>query len=498
MPEPLVRLRLLPLGQTIEIPRGAPLRELLFACGVEFPCGGRGACRRCRIRVVEGELPATIEEAALLTAKELREGWRLACHARAGSPATLEIAQWEAAILADDSPFEFTPAEGLGVALDLGTTTIAAQLVDLASGRVLAVRTGLNPQAAYGGDIMSRVHFALEPGGAATLERLARAGAGRLVEDLGAAAAVERIVVVGNAVMHHLFCGIDVAPLSHAPFEPVRAGEERFRASELGWRVEGDPEVRFLGCLGGFVGSDILAGILATNMHRSPALIGLIDLGTNAEVVFGSRDGVACASAAAGPAFEAGRISVGMRAATGAICEVVVERGSLRSRTIGDAPPRGICGSGLVDAVACGLELGAIEPSGRLSGGERTFAVAPAVALTQADLRELQLAKAAVAAGVEIVLEKLGARAWEVERVYLAGAFGNYINRTSARRIGLIGFAEEMVRPAGNTALLGAKMALFAPPSDLEPVRAMTRHIPLAADPGFEEIYVGRMAFPPF
>ena len=307
----LVRIHLQPLGEAFDAPRGAPLRDVLFGYGVEFPCGGRGRCKRCRVRVLEGALAISPEETGLLSPEELRDGWRLACHARADAPVTLEIAQWDAAILADDSAFDFTPGEGLAVAVDLGTTTLVAQLLDLRTGRVLAVRAALNPQAV----LRQRRH---EPGPV----RARGAGSSlahgshsrphrRLVAELTAAAkpggaAIRDIAIVGNAVMHHLFCGIDVEPLSHVPFEPLRDGLELFRASALGWQVAGDPPVRFLPCLGGFVGSDILAGILATKMHQSDALVGLIDLGTNGEIVFGNRERMICASTAAGPAFEGG------------------------------------------------------------------------------------------------------------------------------------------------------------------------------------------------
>ncbi len=500
MPGNTVRIALQPLGEAFEVERGTPLQDVLFAYGVEFPCGGRGKCKRCRVKLLEGALPVTPEEAALLSPGELAEGWRLACHARADVPLTLEIAQWDAAILADDSTFEFAPGEGLAIAIDLGTTTLAGQLLDLHTGHVLAVRTALNPQAVHGSDIMSRVQFGLTPAGADTLARLIRVRIGTLVAELISAAKVEAcpvrdIAIVGNSVMHHLFCGISVEPLSHVPFETPRDGLEVFRARELGWEVAGDPEVRFLPCLGGFVGSDILAGILATKMHESAALVGLIDLGTNGEIVFGNRDGMVCASAAAGPAFEAGRISMGMRASTGAITEVEVVDGRLRCHVLGNVQPRGICGSGLVDAVAAGLDLGATQPSGRLANGQRTFPLAPPVALTQADIRELQLAKAAVAAGIGIVLNRLGAQRGDVDRLYLAGAFGNYVNRASARRIGLIDFQDDKVQQAGNTALVGAKLALFNPGLDFDAICSRVRHSSLASDAEFQETYVGEMGF---
>ena len=492
----LVKIRLYPQGETLAVARGTPLKEVLFAYGVEFPCGGRGRCRRCRVRVLEGTVAPGPEEREALTPQELAEGWRLACRAVAEADLTLEVAQWDVPVLVDDSRFEFTPGEGLGIAVDLGTTTLVAQLLDLATGRVLAVRTGLNPQAGYGADIMSRIQFALTAEGARKLKDLIRAGLGRLIGELLPAAhgAVCKVAIVGNTAMHHLFCGIDVEPLSHVPFETTRDGLERFRASELGWCLPGDPVVEFLPCLGGFVGSDILAGLLATRLHESASLAGLIDLGTNGEIAFGTRERIVCASTAAGPAFEGGRISMGMQAATGAVSEVRVVQGRLECRVLGGAAPRGICGSGLVDAVAAGLDLGLIAPSGRLSNGGAVLTICPPVALTQCDIRELQLAKAATAAGIRIVLDRLGCSEAQVERLYLAGAFGNYINRSSARRIGLIDFPEEKVEPAGNTALLGAKLALFGAP--YEELRRRVEHLSLAADPRFQEIYVEQMTFP--
>jgi uncharacterized 2Fe-2S/4Fe-4S cluster protein (DUF4445 family) len=496
----LVRIELKPLGKILEVKRGTPLQDILFVYGVEFPCGGRGRCRGCRVRVLEGSLPVTPEQERMLTAHELADGWRLACRSKAESNLALEIAQWETAILADHSAFDFTPREGLGIAVDLGTTTLVAQLLELRSGQVLGVRTALNPQVAYGSDVMSRVQMGLEPAGRERLKEIIRKGIGTLVAKLlgaarGACGDLREITLAGNTVMHHLFCGIDPEPLSHYPFEPQRDGLETFHPAELGWKVEGEPLIRFLPCLGGFVGSDLLAGILATRLHESDALVGLVDLGTNGEIVFGNRRRILCASTAAGPAFEGGRISMGMRAATGAITEVSLVEGRVRCHVLGQVAARGICGSGLVDAVAAGLDLGAIGATGRLANGAKTLPVCGAVALTQADIRELQLAKAAIAAGVRIVLRAAGAEPGDVRTVYLAGAFGNYVNRASARRIGLIDFPDEVLEPAGNTALLGAKLALFTP-GDFAAIRERTEHISLAADPAFQDTYVEEMVFP--
>ncbi|HEX9005948.1 MAG TPA: ASKHA domain-containing protein, partial [Bacteroidota bacterium] len=280
------------------------------------------------------------------------------------------------------------------------------------------------------------------------------------------------------------------------PFEPVDDGLKDFTAGDLGWALPSAARISFLPCLGGFVGSDILAGILATGIHQRGPAACLIDLGTNGEVVIGSSAGLVCCSTAAGPAFEGARIYMGMRAATGAIAEVHLEEGRLACKVLGDGKPRGICGSGLVDAAAVLLETGAVLPSGRFSGGEKSLMLAEPVKLSQTDIRELQLAKGAIAAGIRILLEETGIGADDMGTVYLAGAFGNYINRASARRIGLIGFPPERVVPAGNTALRGAKWALYEDPRKFSDVARQVRHISLHARPDFQEIYVEEMSFP--
>jgi uncharacterized 2Fe-2S/4Fe-4S cluster protein (DUF4445 family) len=500
-----IRVELRPLGRVLEVPRGALLQSVLFPHGVEFPCGGRGKCQGCRVRVLSGNLPATEEQEALLGRAALEAGWRLACRCTVYSPLVLDLAQWEVPVLADHTPFAFTPREGYGVAVDLGTTTIAAQLLDLRTGQVLGVETALNLQARHGADIMTRIEMAADPNHGGRLTRIIREQlgemVGRLIEPVpGASDHLRQIVLVGNTAMHHLFSGLDVKPLAHYPFETASGGPQVFTAADLGWAFASAPVVHFLPCLGGFVGSDILAGILATRLHERADLTVLLDLGTNGEMVVGNRDRLVCASAAAGPAFEGARISMGMRASTGAISAVARQAEALRCQVIGDpTKPRGVCGSGLVDAVAACLDLAWIRPDGRLQDGRRELVLRAPVRLTPSDVRELQLAKGAIAAGTRLLLDRLGTTAAAVKRVFLAGAFGNYINRRSARRIGLFDFAPEVVEPAGNTALLGAKLALFEPDperSEYARIRPRVEHIGLSSDPRFEDYYIEAMRFP--
>jgi uncharacterized 2Fe-2S/4Fe-4S cluster protein (DUF4445 family) len=498
-----VRIELRPYGRSIEVAPGTPLRDVLYLHGVEFPCGGRGRCKRCRVQVVAGELGITPDDAAILEDAELAEGWRLACRSRADRAVALQVEQFRAPILADHSVFDFEPRPGFGVAVDLGTTTMVAQVVDLTSGRVLACHTGLNPQGAFGSDIMNRTQHARDEAGRRQLTSLVRRGIGTLVGRVIATAElgderVDSVTLVGNTVMHHLFCGLDVEPLASVPFESSDDGLQEIAAAELGWEIAGEPVVRFLPCLGGFVGSDLLAGVLATRMHERDELTALVDLGTNGEIVVGNAERMLCASTAAGPAFEAGGIQMGMQATTGAVDQVTVADGGLRCHVVGDGAPRGICGSGLVDAIAAGLDLGWVEASGRVAGGRGRLDLLDAVHVTQADVRQLQLAKGAIAAGIRILLNRWGAGD-RVPRVHLAGAFGNYVNRTSARRIGLIDFPDENVEPVGNTALLGAKLALFgkdraacAYPDVLRRVE----HLSLASDSSFQETFVAETRFP--
>ena len=488
-----VTIRLLPLGAQFAVGHDSALGEPLASFGMEFPCGGEGWCGSCKVRVLEGALRVTPEDQSALTEEELAAGWRLACRAHATGPLTLEAGQWVTPILADLERMTPSTRPGLGIAIDVGTTTVVAQLLDLGSGDVIGVRSGLNPQAAYGADIMTRVAFALHD---SRLTTIIRQFTGTMVTELAGdrVSEVRDIVLVGNTVMHHLFGGLSVEPLSHVPFRPCDLREQTFAPCDLEWPLSPSTRVRFLRCLGSFVGSDILAGILAIGMVEAAQLMALIDLGTNGEIVLGDWRRILCASTAAGPAFEGACIRMGMRAATGAISQVFVRDRALECHVIGQTAPRGICGSGLVDAVSAGLELGAILPNGRLENKDgREFSLSPPVAITQADIRELQLAKAALASGLRILLDITGATIGEVEHVYLAGAFGNYVRVPSACRVGLLEVACQKVTPAGNTALRGAKMALLAPGIDN---KVSVTHVSLESYPSFQDTFVDCIGFP--
>jgi uncharacterized 2Fe-2S/4Fe-4S cluster protein (DUF4445 family) len=496
-------IELLPRGLRIPVEDGTPLQNVLFEHGVEFPCGGQGHCNGCRIRVLKGDLPPTHYDQAQFSPDEIEQGWRLACRAHARANLQIELAQWDVPILADDSRFPFTPQAGLGIAVDLGTTTIAAQLLDLSTGHVLAVRTALNRQAQYGADIMSRITYASQPGQKNVLTLLIRRQLGDLIAGLLSSIHAlpgppEHVVIVGNTIMHHLFAGLDVELLGQSPFIPVTLELQTFTPASLAWDLPGHSTVRFLPVLGGFVGSDLLAGILATHIHESEQVVALIDLGTNGEIIVGNRHRILCASTAAGPAFEGAGISHGMRAAAGAISAVQILDHQFDCHVLGQVKPRGICGSGLVDAVAAGLALGSISPSGRLVQGH-ALPLLPPIDLTQTDIRQLQLAKAAIAAGLKLLLHQWGAKPEDLAGIFLAGAFGNYIDRTSARSIGLLPLSAERVHPAGNAALLGAKIALFnlsRSGAHYFGLRNLVQHVSLNENPSFQDTFINELHFP--
>jgi uncharacterized 2Fe-2S/4Fe-4S cluster protein (DUF4445 family) len=480
----MTTITLAPMGLRLEAAAGTPLRDVLFGAGVEFPCGGRGRCKGCRVRVVDGEMISSADDRAAFSETELRNGWRLACRHAAGGDVTLELAQWEMAVLGDAEDFVFTPHAGLGIAVDLGTTTIAAQLLDLTTGQVLAAKTALNTQARHGADVLSRAAYAMT-GGASELTALIRVQIGAMVTELSSDA--RQIVVAGNSAMHHSFGGLDITPLATHPFLPHHPETLHFAGADLGWPT--DAAVEVLPCIGGLVGGDVLAGVMATGLAQRRGLVALVDLGTNGEVVVAQGGKMLCTSTAAGPAFEGARITHGMRAATGAIDAVEANE---TCRVIGGGTARGICGSGLVDAVAAGLDLGIITPNGWL---ECDWPLSDDVVLTPRDVRELQLAKGAIAAGLKLLTARFNATPAELDMLYLAGAFGNAINRTSAVRIGLLRIDPECIVPAGNTALKGAKRALFQEMVDFETLAKKIDYVPLSEEPQFQDTFAEEMRF---
>lgn len=489
-----ITIKLLPIGKTLEVNAGTPLIDFLHEFGIEFPCGGKGTCGSCKIKLLSGKIEIDPVQQQKLDKLKLDNNWRLACYCKAETDITLEISQFETIILADNSNFKFQPKQGFGVAIDLGTTTLVVQLVNLENGHVIDSLSELNPQAKFGGDLISRIQSCLD-GKQEELQKQVRQKTGKMISLMLQKHPVEvaQVALVGNTVMHHIFSGLPVNLLSFYPFHSPHLGTQKFTPAELDWALPEKTEISFYPSIGSFVGSDILAGIAATRIVENEKYSVLIDLGTNGEIVVGNRDRIVCASTAAGPAFEGAKISQGMRATTGAISSVGVENTDITVHVIGNVDAKGICGSGLIDVIAVLLNRGQIGMFGEIENGDDSVQLTEKVSVTQQDIREFQLAKAAIATGVQVLLNQFQISYAEIEHVYIAGGFGNFLNIGNVIRTGLIECEAEKIIKFGNTALIGAKMFLFENENFTENILLKTTHINLESDPNFQDIYIEKM-----
>ena len=388
------------------------------------------------------------------------------------------------------------------VAFDLGTTSIAGYLIHVNSRRVAVADGARNPQARYGGDVISRADYALQ-NGVEDLSTCARTAIDEMLGRMCGRAGVPRervfaVSLAGNTAMHHLFLGIAPDSLVKAPYNPTLSQPLTLRASE--WGIEANPEALLfmLPVIGGFVGADTVACLLSGDWLRREKLTLMIDIGTNGELVLGNRHRRVACSTAAGPAFEGAKITCGMRGADGAIDHAWLQDGALRWHVIGEGPARGICGSGLVDIVAALLESGDMDGTGRLATGDRFDIGDTGVYLTQKDVREVQLAKAAMAAGLRLMAGRMGVGLEDIEEVDIAGAFGNYIDPDSACAIGLIpAELRRRIRPVGNAAGAGAKLALTDANAwaEADTLARTTEFLELATLPEFQDEFVEQLNF---
>ena len=489
-----ITIILQPLDKTIRVKSKTPLIDVLHEFGVEFPCGGKGTCGSCKVRLVDGVLNIDPVQQQKLVKLNLSENWRLACFCKAESDITLEISQFENIILADNTTFEIKPQCGFGIAVDLGTTTVVVQLVNLENGQILDSVSDVNPQVRYGGDLISRIQSCLD-GHFYDLQHIIHKKTGEMFSLILQKYPVEvsKVAIVGNTVIHHIFSGIPVNSLSFYPFHSPNPGAQTFTPTQLQWQLPETSNIKFYPSIGSFVGSDILAGIAATKMAENEKFSVLIDLGTNGEIVVGNHEKIICASTAAGPAFEGAKISQGMRAVTGAVSSVNFENGEFKTHVIGNVQAKGICGSGLVDFMAVLIEQEQIGMFGEINSGEEKIKLAQKVYITQQDIREFQLAKAAIATGIQILMNQLKISYDDIDQVFIAGGFGNFLNLKNVIRTGLIECEEDKIVKLGNTALIGAKMFLFENDDFIQKILSKTTHINLESDPDFQDIYIEKM-----
>jgi uncharacterized 2Fe-2S/4Fe-4S cluster protein (DUF4445 family) len=603
-----VRLRFLPEGNEVRVPSGTPIFDAASWNGIaiDSTCG-HGTCKKCKVRIVSGDVPVGDLDPRAFTVDELRDGWRLACRAGARGDLVVEVPPLQTrpkaalagvgrhvilrpavqkrhlvleeptledqrsdlqrvlddlddlephasiellrtlggvlrkshfdvtAVVIDDELIDVEPGDTtsrrFAIAFDLGTTTVVANLLDLDSGQPAAVRSMLNRQQPFGADVITRVSAtmmddtALDALRARAQETFAELTAEVLAEAAVDPSEVYEITVCGNVTMMQIALGIDPEPLSMAPFTVATHTFPPVRASEFGVAVHPRASAYVFPSLGAYVGGDIVAGMLATGLTRDRRLRLFIDVGTNSEIALGSVDRVLATAAPAGPAFEAAQIKCGMRAADGAIEGIKINGDSLDLEVIGDIEAIGMCGSGLVDAVAELVHAGLLDHSGRFIsddqaaaefpglasrltkiGAERVFVLhwrgpdpAASVFLSQRDVRELQFAKGSIATGWNILLREMGVEADDVSQVLLAGSFGAYLTPLSAVRIGLVPrIALPRIVSAGNVAGEGAKIAALSlrERAEAQSILREVEYVELSGRADFNDLFIDQLSFP--
>lgn len=483
--------------------RKQTILDALRECGitsVPTPCGGRGRCGKCSVRV-EGQ-----EREVLACVAEAKEGMVIHLPENDGQELIAEAS--ECVRYAADG------TDALVAACDLGTTTVVCHLIDGKSGRILATASEPNSQRTYGADVVSRIQAAKE-GNLSNLhqqiaEQLNRM-LGELLEQNGEKA-VERMAVAGNAVMCHLLAGISPESIGEAPFLPKDYFGRVCNAEEIG--LQHCREVYIAPSVSGYVGGDITADLLAVTPGHEQEETLLLDIGTNGEMALGKKGDYICCAAAAGPAFEGAQIVMGMPAKEGAVSHVYLDQRRIRVQVIGDTKATGICGSGLLDALCIFLQMGLVDGSGRIrQSNEVSVAyrkylgeyenqacvwLSDSVCVTQEDIRNLQLAKAAIAAGIEILLKERGISFQDVDRLVLAGGFGSFLKPESAAAIGLI--PKELLKvttSVGNAAGAGAVSAALSKDArqELDRIQSSMCYLELSTHPDFEELFVKYMNF---
>jgi len=604
-----VRVKFMPDGAEVRVPSGTPVFDAASWNGIaiDSTCGGHGTCKKCKVRIVEGEAPIDRLDPRAFSAEELRDGWRLACRAGARGNLVVEVPPLQTrpkaalagvgrhvilrpavqkrhvmldeptmedqrsdlqrlldaiddleptaslevlrelgptlrrsafdvtAVIVDEELIDVEPGDTTGrrhaIAFDIGTTSVVATLLDLDNGQPLAVTSMLNRQQPHGADVITRISATMIDAQALTLLRTrVHETIAELVGEVCAEGGVEplevyEITVCGNATMLSLALGIDPEPLSMAPFVVSTHDYGTLRAADFGAPVHPRAPAFPFPSLGAYVGGDIVAGMLATGLTRDRRLRLFIDVGTNSEIALGSADRVLATAAPAGPAFEAAQIRCGMRASHGAIESVRIAGDELELGVIGDADPIGICGSGLVDAVAELVHCGLLDHSGRFVpddqaaelhpglsprltriGEERVFVLArrgedaaDSVFVSQRDIRELQFAKASIATGWGILMRELGVELDEISQVLLAGSFGAYLTPLSAVRIGLVPrLALPRIVSAGNVAGEGAKIAALSARERAEALSILreVEYVELSGRADFNDAFIDQLAFP--
>jgi uncharacterized 2Fe-2S/4Fe-4S cluster protein (DUF4445 family) len=475
---------------------------ILFACArggviLSAPCGGRGCCGKCKVQLLEGQVKGVTAD----TGDE--NGYVLACSTVPVSDITIayngngEISGGETSAAGNGN----CPARA-GVAIDIGTTTVSGKLIDLDSSLVLDTVSELNDQRAFGADVMSRIGAARN-GRTGELFALINRQTQRILRffmERRKMTKIERLVVSGNTVMLHLFLNVDPSGMGELPFTPVFLEEKELNGEDLSLPVE---RINVLPSISAFIGGDITSGLAVLDIMNIPSPSLLVDIGTNGEMALVNRGTIYCCSTAAGPAFEGAEISCGMGGIKGAISAVdaaadAVGEYGVSITTIGNTAPIGICGSGLVDAVALMLKRGIIDETGFMIGSEKKFYLAPGISINGGDIRKFQLAKSAIFTGIRILCRSAGLAAADIKNVFIAGGLGFFINKQNAANAGL--FPKEFLGKlsiSGNLSLQGAEEGLLNKNfmKKCKDIISRCTVIELAKEPSFTDEFTDNLLF---
>lgn len=481
---------------------------------VSAPCGGHGTCGKCRVEVTSGKRRASSYEPKDGNRWQAGNGERipvLACEFVVDGSLDVYLPDVDGVKIQSESyypdldiTYDQNDKQEYGIAIDVGTTTVVVYLEDLLNHKNIASSSFMNPQKSFGADVISRIQYAGDPDGLIKLQS-------SLVQELDHAINslclnnkllpenISQITVAGNTTMLHLLKGVDPSSLAQYPFTPVFLDEQILPAKNLGFNLLPDINVTLLPSISAYVGADIVAGIAASEMPDEDEYSLFIDIGTNGEMALGNRNEIMSCATAAGPAFEGAKISCGLGGVNGAVHSF----SSNGFSTIGNAKPSGLCGSGLIDVIAWLLETKQLDPSGYLEDNvtfldaEKTVSHKP-LQLTPLDIREVQLAKGAIAAGIETLIEKKGIKEDDIHKIYLAGGFGYALHPETAARIGLFppSLIPKIIR-AGNTAGLGARLSLHSKDfkKRVKKVLNKSTYFELSNDMSFNEKFVMKMGF---
>ncbi len=522
-------------GESVKLPiaEGMSVLKVLNDAGlgdIPSPCGGNGLCGKCLVEELgDTSLPLHSDEERMLTPSQREQHVRLACRMRGEAGKEISIAllsgRRHAHIVSQYQDREALPhgrkgfpSPSYGFAIDIGTTTVVVYLARLDTGQVLDNRSSINPQAAYGGDVITRIQYTNEhPKGLSLLQHILVRHLGRLMEDLTDAHQVKKesikeIVAVGNPTMIHILAGKDPSGIAIAPFIPTIEGPLTLMASEIGLADFSQAKLILPGGVAAYVGCDVTVGVSSSHIMEKTEPVLYIDIGTNGEMALFDGKHLHCCSSAAGPAFEGASISQGMGAVEGAIDHVwLTDDGLVAHSTIAHAPAVGICGSAIIDILALLLTLGLVDETGAMVGDHPlaekylyrgkaglAFRITDTVRFTHGDVRQVQLAKAAIAAGTAVMLAEAQLGLTSLGSVCIAGGFGSFINASSARRIGLLpDVGLEKILVVGNAAGKGAldMLLIDEEASRVEQIRNRAHYIELSSSPEFNEQYVRQMMF---